>query len=551
MAPPPFFASRALRRVSLKLRLRLRVELRVSYFLLPGGADGLHELPRRPGSRQDAVGVGGATDAAFGALGTRGHEVFEALATSVTIELVHRHNGETTLEGCRDPKGVDTEPGPAPPNSHQPSGFSHARTGTRPNRRHQLPCARPCGSPRRGGRRPRRRLDRGGSARRGPRRRSSGSRELDPAGASIVLLCVPDDAIRDACEAARPCARARDASSATSAAPPASTRCRPPRMRVARRSPSTPSRRSRPPQTDLAGAPCAISASSPEGDGGGGRPGRAPGHAAVRRSRGGAGRLSRGGVDGFELPDRARGVGGAADGIRGRLRAARGPGAAGPSHAPPTGRTPAPPPSRARSPAATRRPSRFTSRRSPNGPRSCARSTRRSPSGPESWGRGDDRRFRSSAPSPSFAPRLSHRGRNGELIGLVPTMGALHAGHLSLIEAARERADVVVMSLFVNPTQFGEGEDLDSYPRDEERDLELAAEAGAQIVFAPAGGRGLPGRIRDPRRGRGPDRRSVRRSVEPRRRATSAASRRSSRSSSTWPRRTSSSSARRTRSRRS
>ncbi len=75
--------------------------------------------------------------------------------------------------------------------------------------------------------------------------------------------------------------------------------------------------------------------------------------------------------------------------------------------------------------------------------------------------------------------------QRGELIGLVPTMGALHAGHLSLLEAARERADVVVMSLFVNPTQFGEGEDLDAYPRDEERDLELAAGAGAQIVFAP------------------------------------------------------------------
>jgi pantoate--beta-alanine ligase len=76
--------------------------------------------------------------------------------------------------------------------------------------------------------------------------------------------------------------------------------------------------------------------------------------------------------------------------------------------------------------------------------------------------------------------------RAGPPIGLVPTMGALHDGHLSLLEAARKRADIVVMSLFVNPTQFGEGEDLEAYPRDEERDLELAAEAGATIVFAPA-----------------------------------------------------------------
>lgn len=75
--------------------------------------------------------------------------------------------------------------------------------------------------------------------------------------------------------------------------------------------------------------------------------------------------------------------------------------------------------------------------------------------------------------------------RSGYSIGLVPTMGCLHEGHLSLLRTASSHCDVVVMSLFVNPAQFRPGEDLERYPRDEERDLELAAEAGADIVYAP------------------------------------------------------------------
>jgi pantoate--beta-alanine ligase len=73
----------------------------------------------------------------------------------------------------------------------------------------------------------------------------------------------------------------------------------------------------------------------------------------------------------------------------------------------------------------------------------------------------------------------------GRTIGLVPTMGYLHEGHLSLLRAARAECDVVVMSLFVNPTQFGPGEDLERYPRDEGRDARLAAESGVDFVYAP------------------------------------------------------------------
>jgi pantoate--beta-alanine ligase len=73
----------------------------------------------------------------------------------------------------------------------------------------------------------------------------------------------------------------------------------------------------------------------------------------------------------------------------------------------------------------------------------------------------------------------------GGSIGLVPTMGAFHEGHLSLFRAAREENDVVVVSLYVNPAQFGRGEDLERYPRDEARDFELAEAAGVDVVFAP------------------------------------------------------------------
>ncbi len=76
--------------------------------------------------------------------------------------------------------------------------------------------------------------------------------------------------------------------------------------------------------------------------------------------------------------------------------------------------------------------------------------------------------------------------QSGRSIGLVPTMGFLHEGHMALVEAAKAENDVVAMSIFVNPAQFGPNEDFDRYPRDFERDSMLAEKAGVDIIFAPS-----------------------------------------------------------------
>jgi pantoate--beta-alanine ligase len=88
----------------------------------------------------------------------------------------------------------------------------------------------------------------------------------------------------------------------------------------------------------------------------------------------------------------------------------------------------------------------------------------------------------------SIADLRTARGHQppGTRVGLVPTMGAFHAGHVSLFAAARRECDVVVVSLFVNPSQFGDPKDLETYPRDQARDAAMAEAAGADVLFTPS-----------------------------------------------------------------
>ena len=123
---------------------------------------------------------------------------------------------------------------------------------------------------------------------------------------------------------------------------------------------------------------------------------------------------------------------------------------------------------------------------------------------------GDGDRMKTITTVAELRAELTPARRAGRSIGLVPTMGAFHDGHLSLMRRARAQCDVVVVSLFVNPAQFNDAGDLAAYPRDERRDAELAVAEGVDVLFAPSERGGLPGGLRDHRVGLEGDRRSSR-----------------------------------------